>query len=198
MKRFLLLTAATVAVVLASSTASAQHSPAPRAAEVAPGSRDTPGSTDAPGSTEAPGSTSAPTSSDTSRAEEHHAPTFVIGGLMFAIPYTAGVGYAAFHSDEPRGMEPNLLYVPVLGPLLAIRGVGCDDTGTTNCSTSGATGTWAVLAVDSVIQATGVALVLIDMTRSSKSAARSTPNRVSLVPRTIGTNAWGVTVLGDF
>lgn len=82
-----------------------------------------------------------------------------IGGLMFGVPYVAGATYALAREKDPRGMKRELLFVPVLGPLLAIRGVGCDDTSDSDDQCSGLAWPWQALAIDAIVQGTGVVLV---------------------------------------
>ncbi|MBE7484721.1 MAG: hypothetical protein HS104_32735 [Polyangiaceae bacterium] len=121
----------------------------------------------------------------------------IVGAAMFVVPYVAGVGYATFTESAPRGMDPQPLYVPILGPVLAIRGVGCDDNADASCSTSGGAGTWALLVLDSVLQATGVVIAVVGLSKHKEVRVRHRQS-IRVLPHPTGVGQYGVSAWGVF
>lgn len=131
---------------------------------------------------------------------EQHGPDSTLtlaGSALFGAPYLAGVAYAALRDDSPRGMDRRYLYVPVAGPLLAIRGVGCDDS-SRPCSTSGGAGVWSLLFLDSAVQATGVVLLAFGLTSTEPIAPRDAATHVWIAPHAAARNDFGLTIGSAF
>jgi len=169
--RHLPLTPTCTAVLLAVSTASAQYAAPLHARDFTPGS------------------------AEPLPPEPHHDPTVVVGTLMFTLPYLVGVGYAATVHDRPAGMEPSALYVPVFGPALAIRGVGCDFSGDSSCSDESPQGVWALLLLDTIVQATGVAVLTVGLLNTGDGDMAT---RVRVAPYLSRSRTYGLTATADF
>ncbi len=147
------------------------------------------------------GMRSTPAKRESPSAEMEHRPDtskVLVGSGMFGVPYLAGVGFAALREAPTRGMEPRALYVPIFGPLLAIRGVGCDNRGNSSCSTDPPAGVWVLLLLDSVIQGTGVAMASIGLANTEPVAAHPERQSVRVVPHSTGADRLGLSVIADF
>ncbi len=124
-------------------------------------------------------------------------PQVTVGAGLLGIPYVIGAGYATLRSTSPPGMDRRWLYAPVVGPFLALRGVGCDDSGSSDCDTGGAFfATWMVLIFDGVTQVTGATLLTLGLANHEK--VRESRQEVWLVPGAAGADHWGASVVGSF
>lgn len=131
--------------------------PAASFAQPAPGDPSTPTPTLAPPDRPAPPPVPAPASytSSQSRYQEvidaYSAPMFTTGALVFAGSYGTSVIVAGASSND-RGNER--LYVPVLGPWLALNDRGSCDITRSSCDRE--TSAKVLLVADGVFQAAGI------------------------------------------
>ena len=127
-----------------------------------------------------------------------NAPVFTTGALVFAGSYGAAVITAASLEDDQRERWAERLYVPVVGPWLALNDYGndcpiaepqCDDETTTK----------VLLVADGVFQAAGVVTMVSGLLRPSyhKRVIRTTSNdRVRVRPTVVGRGGSGLMVFG--
>ena len=129
-----------------------------------------------------------------------NAPVFTTGALVFAGSYGAAVIAAASMDDDQRDRWAERLYVPVVGPWLALNDYGndcpielpqCDDETTTK----------VLLVADGVFQAAGVVTMVSGLLRPSyhKRVIRtSSADRVRVRPTVVGRGGSGLMVFGTW
>jgi hypothetical protein len=132
--------------------------------------------------------------------DSYNAPMFAAGAAMFALSYGASVITAATNGDE-RGN--NRLYVPVVGPWLALNERGDCDILRSSCDHE--TTAKVLLIADGVFQAAGVIGMLDGLLRPSTHHVLVTSNKVDtktrVRPTLIGSvsgSAPGISVRGGF
>ena len=131
--------------------------------------------------------------------DSYNAPVFAAGAAVFALSYGASVITAAT-TDNERGN--NRLYVPVIGPWLALNERGECDILRSNCDHE--TTAKVLLIADGVFQAAGVIGMLDGLLRPSTHrvlVANKIDTRTRVRPTVIasvGGSAPGVSVRGAF
>ena len=130
--------------------------------------------------------------------ESYNAPVFTTGALLFTASYGAGVIAAASAEDANRERGLDRLYIPIVGPWLALEGRGSCPIEEPRCDDE--TATKILLVADGIFQAAGV-LAMVDgvLEPSSRRVpmreARATKVRVS---PTASTGGPGLLVMGRF
>ena len=130
----------------------------------------------------------------------YNAPVFATGAAVFALSYGASVVTAAT-TDNDRGN--NRLYVPVVGPWLALKDRGPCDILKSSCDHE--TTAKVLLIADGVFQAAGIIGMLDGLLQPSTRRVLVTQNKVDtktrVRPTVIGSvsgSAPGVSVRGHF
>ena len=132
--------------------------------------------------------------------DSYNAPMFAAGAALFALSYGASVITAATNDDE-RGN--NRLYVPVVGPWLALNERGDCDILRSSCDHE--TTVKVLLIADGVFQAAGVIGMLDGLLRPSTHRVLLSSNKIDTRTRvrptmisSAGGSAPGVSVRGAF
>jgi hypothetical protein len=131
--------------------------------------------------------------------DQWNAPVFASGALVFALSYGGSVVAAASRDAEERDRWAERLYVPVVGPWLALNDHGacpierpsCDDETTTK----------VLLVADGVLQATGVITMvagLLQPTHHRRVVRMSANDTKVRVRPSVGRGGSGLEVFGRF
>jgi hypothetical protein len=131
--------------------------------------------------------------------DDWNAPVFATGALVFAGSYAAAVIAAASQEDDERDRWAERLYVPVVGPWLALNDHGscpienpaCDDETTTK----------VLLIADGVFQAGGVVTMVTGLLRPSyhrRVVRTASTDRVRVRPTVVGRGGSGLMVFGQW
>jgi hypothetical protein len=129
--------------------------------------------------------------------ESYNAPMFTTGALVFAASYGASVVVAATSDDDSRGTHH--LYVPVIGPWLALSDRGECDITDIRCDNE--TTKKVLLVADGVFQAAGVVGmiggILAPTTRRVYTRSAKLDTKIRVRPTMIQGDP-GVKVFGNF
>ena len=119
--------------------------------------------------------------------DRYNAPMFVTGALVFLGSYGASVIVAASSGQQELDRGNDRLYVPVIGPWLALNDRGSCPITSSSCDNE--TTKKVLLVADGVFQAAGVITMVggILSPSSHRTVVRTTSNKVRVTPTVVGT-----------